>query len=126
MSASDLTPPAAAYSCAITLESFCRITFSTCETTSGRVSAILATRRATSACSSGSRHESTWAASVVCRLAITSAIVCGASLRRKTWICSGGVRRRNSNGRRSIVADRRPISSSARAAPSERSRMLRA
>ena len=55
------------------------------------------------------------------RLAITSAIVCGASLRRKTWICSGGVRRRNSNGRRSIVADRRPMSSSARDAPSERS-----
>ncbi len=57
---------------------------------------------------------STCAASVVCRLATTSAIVCGDSLRRKTWICSGGVRRRNSNGRRSIVAARRAMISSAR------------
>ena len=40
---------------------------------------------------------------------MTSAIVCGDSLRRKTRICSGGVRRRNSNGRRSIVAARRPM-----------------
>ena len=49
MSASAFTPPAAAYSCAITLESFCFITVSTWLTTSGRVSVIFATRRATSA-----------------------------------------------------------------------------
>jgi hypothetical protein len=49
MSASDLTPPAAAYSWAMTLESFWRITDSTCSTTSGRVSFITAMRRATSA-----------------------------------------------------------------------------
>ena len=49
MSASDLTPPAAAYSCAMTLESFWRMTVSTCSTTSGRVSFITAMRRATSA-----------------------------------------------------------------------------
>ena len=114
MSASDFTPPADEYSCAITLESFCFITDSICATTSGRVSPICATRMATSACSSGVSSESTWAASAVCRLATTSAIVCGDSLRRKTWICSGGVRRRNSNGRRSIVAARREMISSAR------------
>src|SRR4051794_19756620 len=57
---------------------------------------------------------------------MTSAIVCGDSLRRKTTICSAGVRRRNSNGRRSIVAARRPMISSARVAPSERSSTLRA
>ena len=49
MSASDLTPPAAAYSCAPTADSRERMTFSTCATTSGRVSAIIAIRRATSA-----------------------------------------------------------------------------
>jgi hypothetical protein len=62
----------------------------------------------------------------VCRFAITSAIVCGDSERRKTWICSGGVRRRNSNGRRSIVAARRPTISDAFSVPSERSRIERA
>ena len=97
------------------------MTVSTCATTSGRVSAIIAIRRATSAWILGRRCcDSTWAASVVCRLETTSAIVCGDSLRRKTTICSAGVRRRNSNGRRSIVAARRPMISSARSSPSER------
>jgi hypothetical protein len=126
MSASDLTPPAAAYSCALTLESLARTTASTCSTTSGRVSLITAIRRATSAWCSGSSMARTWAASVVCRLAITSAIVCADSERRKTWICSAGVRRRNSNGRRSIVAASRPTISAAFSGPSERSRMARA
>ena len=102
------------------------MTVSTCETTSGRVSAISAIRRATSAWISGSMSDSTWAASIVCRLETTSAIVCGDSLRRKTTICSAGVRRRNSNGRRSIVAARRPMISSARSSPSERMSTLRA
>ena len=63
MSASDLTPPAAAYSCAPTADSRERITFSTWATTSGRVSAIIAIRSATSAWMSGSICDSTWAAS---------------------------------------------------------------
>jgi hypothetical protein len=46
-------------------------------------------------------------------------MVCGDSFFRKTWICSGGVRRRNSNGRRSMVADRRAMISSARSPPSD-------
>ena len=54
MSASDLTPPAAAYSCAPTADSRERMTFSTWATTSGRVSAIIAIRSATSAWISGS------------------------------------------------------------------------
>ena len=102
------------------------MTVSTWETTSGRVSAIIAIRRATSAWISGSICDSTWAASIVCRLEMTSAIVCGDSLRRNTTICSAGVRRRNSNGRRSIVAARRPMISSARSSPSERMSTLRA
>ena len=110
----------------MTLESFCFITDSIWATTSGRVSPICATRMATSACSSGVSSESTCAASAVCRLATTSAIVCGDSLRRKTWICSGGVRRRNSNGRRSIVAARREMISSALSPPSERCSSARA
>ena len=44
------------------------------------------------------------AASVVCRLASTSAIVCGDSLRSSAAIRSGGTRRRNSNGRVSAPA----------------------
>ena len=119
MSASDFTPPAAEYSAAITLESFCFITDSICAMTSGRVSPICATRVATSACSSGGSRESTCAASAVCRLATTSAMVWGDSFFRKTWICSGGVRRRNSNGRRSIVAARREMISSALSPPSD-------
>ena len=62
------------------------------------------------------RCASTCAASVVCRLATTSAIVCGASLRRNVTICSAGVRRRNSNGRISITVDSRPMISAARVA----------
>ena len=126
MSASDLTPPAAAYSWAPTADSRERMTFSTWATTSGRVSAIIAIRSATSAWMSGSICDSTWAARTVCRLEITSAIVCDDSLRRNTTICSAGVRRRNSNGRRSIVAARRPMISSARSSPSERMSTLRA
>ena len=57
---------------------------------------------------------------------MTSAIVCGDSLLRKAMICSGGVLRRNSNGRRSIVADRRAMISAAPSAPSERSSTSRA
>ena len=49
MSASDLMPPAAAYSCAPTADSRERMTFSTWLTTSGRVSPIIAIRSATSA-----------------------------------------------------------------------------
>ena len=51
ISASDLTPPAAEYSCWTTLSSFWRITSSTCLTTSGLVSPIRAIRSAISACS---------------------------------------------------------------------------
>src|SRR3954465_9623359 len=93
MSASALTPPAAAYSCEPTADRRERTTLSTCATTSGRVSAIIAIRIATAACSSASSIESTWAPRCVCRLEITSAMVCGDSLRRNTEICSGGVRR---------------------------------
>ena len=50
------------------------MTLSTWATTSGRVSAIIAIRRATSAWISGSMFDSTWAASVVCRFETTSAI----------------------------------------------------
>ena len=102
------------------------MTLSTWATTSGRVSPIIAIRMATSAWISVSMSDSTWAASVVCRFETTSATVCGDSLRRKTTICSAGVRRRNSNGRRSIVAARRPMISSARSSPSERMSTLRA
>jgi hypothetical protein len=49
------------------------------------------------------------------------AMVCGDSFLRKTWICSGGVRRRNSNGRRSMVAGQPAMISSASSPPSDRS-----
>ena len=113
MSASDLTPPEAAYSSESTFESFCRITVSTSRITAGLVSLIRAIRSETSACCSSSSSASTSAASVVCRLEMTSALVCGASLRRKALICSGGVRCRNSNGRISITAESRPVISAA-------------
>ena len=126
ISASDLIPPAAEYSCWTTVSSFWRITSSTCLTTSGDVSPMRAIRSAISAWSESGRFESTCEASVVCRLAITSAIVCGDSLRRNVTICSGGVLRRNSNGRRSITVDMRPMISSARSGPSARSSTSRA
>ena len=126
MSASDFTPPAIEYSCWTTLASFARTTSSTCLTTSGLVSPIRAIRSAMSACSDSGRCASTAAAKVVCRFATTRAIVAGASLRKKVMICSGGVRRRNSNGRISITVDRRPMISSARTPPSARSSTSRA
>ncbi len=46
--------------------------------------------------------------------------------RRKAAICSGGVRRRNSNGRVSMTVESRPSSSSARSPPSARSSTSRA
>jgi hypothetical protein len=49
MSTSESTPPAAEYSCEITLASFCRMTASTSLITSGLVSFIVAMRSATSA-----------------------------------------------------------------------------
>src|SRR6201999_3827020 len=55
-----------------------------------------------------------------------SALVCGASLRRKATICSGGVRARNSKGRISITAESRPVISAARSGPSARSSTWRA
>jgi hypothetical protein len=85
-----------------------------------------AIRSDTSACSSSGRFASTSAARTVCRLAMTSALTCGASLRRNAAICSAGVRRRNSNGRISMTADRRPVISAARSGPSERSSTSRA
>src|SRR3954471_8515501 len=126
MSTSDPTPPATWYSCEITLASLARITASTSLITSGEVSFIVAMRSATSAWVSGGSDASTSAARVVCRLAIVRAIVCGASLRRNAQICSGGVRRRNSNGRISITADRRPIISAARTGPTDFSSTSRA
>ncbi len=60
------------------------------------------------------------------RFAIVSAIVCGASFLRNAQICSGGVRRRNSNGRISMTADSRPIISEARTAPTDFSSTSRA
>ena len=72
--------------------------------------------------SSGEQRRAPAAASVVCRLATTSAIVCGDSLRRNTAICSAGVRRRNSNGRRSNVRGQAADDLlGARGGPSERS-----
>ena len=108
------------------MESFCRSTVSTSRITAGLVSRIRAIRSETSACSPSSSSASTSAARVVCRLEITSALVCGASLRRKAWICSGGVRCRNSKGRISITAESRPVISAARSLPSARSRTSRA
>ena len=99
ISARASTPPAAANSWPTTLASFRRRPCSMSRMTSGLVSLIVAMRRATSACSSGWSSASTRAARVECTLATTSAMVCGDSSFRKAWTCSGGVRRRNSNGR---------------------------
>ena len=94
--------------------------------TSGEVSFIVAIRTAVCACCSGGSCDSTWAASVVCRLAITSAIVCGDSVCRNVAIWSGGVRRRNSNGRISMIAASRPMISAARSDPTDASSTSRA
>src|ERR1700722_2005097 len=124
--ASALAPPAAEYSCSTTAVSFLRTTSSTCWITAGLVSPMRAMRSAMSGCRRSGRRASTCAESTVCRLAITSAIVCGDSARRNATICSGGVRRRNSKGRLSITVERRASSSSARSAPSARSSTSRA
>jgi hypothetical protein len=102
------------------------ITDSTCLTTSGLVSDIRAMRSAISGCSFSGRLERTWAARVVWRLAMTSAVVCGDSLRRKVTTCSGGVLRRNSKGRFSMTLDSRPMISAARSGPRARSSTSRA
>jgi hypothetical protein len=110
----------------MTVESFSRMTVSTAWVTAGLVSPIVATRRAISACCSAGNSRRTCAARRLWRFASTSAIACGDSLRRKTCSWSAGVRRRNSNGRRSMTADRRAMMSAARSGPTERSSTSRA
>jgi hypothetical protein len=117
MSASASTPPAAANSWPTTLASFWRSPRSMSRTTSGFVSLIVAIRRATSACSSGGSSASTRAASDECTLATTRAMVWGDSSLRNAQTCSGGVRRRNSNGRASGSVVTVPMISCARSGP---------
>ena len=121
ISASVLVPPAAEYSRSATAVSLWRITSSTCWTTWALVSPMRAIRSAMSGCWRSGRRASTCAASVVSRLASTSAIVCGDSLRSIAALRSGGTRCRNSNGGRSVRADSRPRTSAARSGPSARS-----
>ena len=104
IAASERTPPAAANSRCSTVSSLRSITCATSLTTSGDVCPMVAIRIATSAWSSGASSSITLAARpVLGSWAITSATVCGCSLRRKAAIWSGGVLRRNSNGVVSMI-----------------------
>src|SRR5690606_2246774 len=80
---------------------------STCATTAGSVRSIIAMRRATSACSSGSSPASTCDENLVGTWARISAMVCGCSSRTCTITSLGSCWRRNANGVTCTVARRR-------------------